>query len=36
VNAREFERDGRYHFDVVAKLPGVGMLIHYRGWLEVP
>lgn len=35
VHAREFERDGRYCFDVRAAMPGVGLLVHYRGWLDV-
>lgn len=35
VRAREFERDGRYHFDVAAQLPLVGLLVRYRGWLDV-
>ncbi|QQP98489.1 DUF4166 domain-containing protein [Lysobacter enzymogenes] len=35
VRAREFEREGRYHFDVAAQLPLVGLLVRYRGWLEV-
>ncbi len=35
VRAREFERDGRYHFDVAAQLPVVGLLVRYRGWLDV-
>ena len=35
VHARESEVDGRYHFDVVARLPMVGLLVHYRGWLNV-
>ncbi|MEH6416380.1 DUF4166 domain-containing protein [Pseudomonas sp. CGJS7] len=35
VRAREFEREGRYHFDVVAQLPLVGLLVRYRGWLDV-
>jgi hypothetical protein len=35
VVAREFEWDGRYHFDVRAALPMVGLLVHYRGWLDV-
>ena len=35
VVAREFEREGRYAFDVRAELPGVGLLVHYRGWLDV-
>jgi hypothetical protein len=35
VQARESEREGRYCFDVVAALPGVGLLAGYRGWLHV-
>ena len=35
VVAREFEEDGRYRFDVRAALPFVGLLVHYRGWLDV-
>ena len=35
VRAREFERDGRYRFDVRAALPGIGLLVHYQGWLNV-
>lgn len=34
VAPRESEEDGRYRFDVRARLPGVGLLVHYRGWLE--
>ncbi|HEY0660328.1 MAG TPA: DUF4166 domain-containing protein [Lysobacter sp.] len=34
VRAREFERDGRYRFDVTAALPWIGLLVHYRGWLH--
>ena len=31
----ESDRDGRYHFDVEARLPlGMGLLVRYRGWLE--
>ncbi|MBP6750167.1 MAG: DUF4166 domain-containing protein [Xanthomonadaceae bacterium] len=36
VEAREFEQDGRYRFDVRAALPFAGMLVHYRGALDVP
>ena len=36
VIARESERDGRYRFDVRAEMPVAGLLVHYRGWLEVP
>ena len=35
VRAREFEADGRYGFDVEARLPLAGLLVHYRGWLNV-
>jgi hypothetical protein len=35
VIAREFDEDGRYRFDVRAELPIVGLLVHYRGWLDV-
>ena len=36
VVARESGVDGRYRFDVRAELPGVGLLVHYRGWLALP
>ncbi|MET0815224.1 MAG: DUF4166 domain-containing protein [Pseudoxanthomonas sp.] len=35
VLARESELDGRYRFDVAAALPVVGLLVRYRGWLDV-
>jgi hypothetical protein len=35
VTAREFEADGRYRYDVAARLPLAGLLVHYRGWLDV-
>lgn len=35
VAARESEADGRYRFDVRAALPLAGLLVHYRGWLDV-
>jgi hypothetical protein len=31
--AREWEEDGRFHFDVPIELPLIGPVIHYRGWL---
>ncbi|HYM86593.1 MAG TPA: DUF4166 domain-containing protein, partial [Pseudoxanthomonas sp.] len=31
----ESERDGRYLFDVMAAMPVIGLLVHYRGWLHV-
>lgn len=34
VVAREFEHEGRYRYDVAARLPVAGLLVHYRGWLE--
>jgi hypothetical protein len=33
VATREFEQDGRYHFDVASHLPLLGLLVHYRGTL---
>ncbi|HEY6940469.1 DUF4166 domain-containing protein [Dokdonella sp.] len=35
VGAREAACDGRYTFDVRAALPRVGLLVRYRGWLDV-
>jgi hypothetical protein len=35
VEARESGSEGRYRFDVRAALPGIGLLVHYRGWLAV-
>ena len=32
--AREWEEDGRFHFDVQIALPLIGRIVHYRGWLE--
>ncbi len=32
--AREWEEGGRFHFDVAIALPWLGLLVHYRGWLE--
>ena len=34
VRTFESERDGRYHFEVEAHLPLVGLLVRYSGWLE--
>ena len=34
VEARESGEDGRYRFDVRARMPGIGLLVHYRGWVE--
>ncbi len=31
--AREWGEGGRFHFDVPIALPGIGLLVHYRGWL---
>ncbi len=36
VRCRESGDGDRYRFDVRAELPGVGLLVHYRGWLVVP
>lgn len=35
VLACETVRDGRYAFDVAARLPVAGLLVHYRGQLDV-
>lgn len=35
VHARESALGDRYAFDVRAALPGIGLLVHYRGWLDV-
>lgn len=35
VQAREYGIEGRYRFDVAAAMPVAGLLVHYRGWLEV-
>jgi hypothetical protein len=32
-DAREWEEDGRFHFDVPIALPLIGPIVHYRGWL---
>jgi hypothetical protein len=34
VRTLESERDGRYRFEVEARMPGVGLLVRYAGWLE--
>jgi Domain of unknown function (DUF4166) len=34
VLCRESGVGGRYRFDVRAALPIIGLLVHYRGWLE--
>lgn len=36
VAARESALEARYTFDVYARLPMLGLLVHYRGWLDVP
>ncbi len=33
VRCREFAEDGRYRFEVEARLPMFGMLMRYSGWL---
>jgi Domain of unknown function (DUF4166) len=33
VNTFECERDGRYRFEVEARLPLFGLLVRYSGWL---
>ena len=32
--ASEWEEHGRFNFDVPIALPGIGLVVHYRGWLE--
>jgi hypothetical protein len=32
-DAREFARDGRFHFDFSLSLPVFGLLVRYNGWL---
>jgi len=32
--AREWEEEGRFHFDVSIALPLIGPIVHYRGWLD--
>ncbi len=34
ISAREFSCEGRFHFDVKAAFPGLGLLVHYCGYLE--
>lgn len=34
VRCREYERDGRYAFDIQAALPLVGRVVRYHGWLR--
>lgn len=33
--AREAVENGRYTFDVSAHVRGIGLIVHYRGWLVV-
>jgi hypothetical protein len=35
VRAREFDDGSRYRFDIGARLPLVGLLVRYTGWLDV-
>ena len=34
VETREYEKDGRYHFTVAARIKGFGLLVCYTGWLQ--
>jgi hypothetical protein len=34
VTARQSAAAGRYTFDIRAELPCIGLLVHYRGWLD--
>lgn len=31
--ATEVIKDGRYHFDARAEVAGIGLIVHYQGWL---
>jgi hypothetical protein len=33
VQAQEYGADGRFHFDVRLEQRGLGLIVHYRGWL---
>jgi hypothetical protein len=33
-DSREFEAEGRFHFDVDIAHPLLGRIVHYQGWLE--
>ena len=33
-DAREWEEDSHFHFDVPIALPLIGPVVHYRGWLK--
>lgn len=35
IDARCSEREGRYRFDIAVRLPLVGLLVAYAGWLEI-
>jgi hypothetical protein len=34
IAAREYEAEGRFHFDVRLSLPLIGGIVHYTGWLK--
>ncbi|MDP5278877.1 DUF4166 domain-containing protein [Sphingomonas sp. DG1-23] len=34
IAAREWQEDGRFHFEVGVGLPWIGPVIHYAGWLS--
>jgi hypothetical protein len=33
IEAREWDEEGRFHFDVAVSLPVAGPIVRYRGWL---
>lgn len=35
VRSRSGERNGRYAFDIDTQMPWIGLLVAYRGWLEI-
>lgn len=34
IDAREWQEDGRFRFEVRVRLPIIGDVVHYTGWLE--
>ncbi|RYD83983.1 MAG: DUF4166 domain-containing protein, partial [Sphingomonadales bacterium] len=33
INAREWVAEGRFHFEVTVRMPVIGDVVHYTGWL---
>ena len=34
IEAREWQQDGRFRFEIDARLPLIGEVVHYAGWLD--